>query len=164
VHFYKLECPKENETKYLANIQCKISNLKNGSYSITSKVDLALPITYADISFKMFFRSSNKVMVNTSFEYCSANEGLPPRLKIVFSYLEKYSNDLIHACPYPPRKGFGVENFIVDPQSPILGLVNFQRGDYKSSVYIRDKQNQMIFYSHSFYSISLKKARKAGKK
>jgi hypothetical protein len=163
MHIYKLECPKNGESTYVKDAICGIQNIKNGSYAINAYVDLIQPFNYANITLTVTFRSSNKVMFDTTFEYCSSYGHLPPFVAAVFAIIEKNSKNLIHQCPYIPAKKIGVQNFILEYTSPILTVVNFQRGDYKALFFMRDKKNNLIFYFHSFISINQKKAQRVVK-
>ena len=160
---YKIECPKDNETTYVKNAVCGILNMKNGTYAINAYLDLVRPITYANISLTVTFRSSNKVIFDTTFEYCSSYGHLPPFVGAVFAIIEKNTKNVIHQCPYNPINRVGAENFLLDSTSPILTVVNFQRGDYKALFFMRDRKNNLIFYLHCYISINQKKAQKSSK-
>ena len=160
---YKIECPKDNETTYVKNAVCGILNMKNGTYAINAYLDLVRPITYANISLTVTFRSSNKVIFDTTFEYCSSYGHLPPCVGAVFAIIEKNTKNVIHQCPYNPINRVGAENFLLDSTSPILTVVNFQRGDYKALFFMRDRKNNLIFYLHCYISINQKKAQKSSK-
>ena len=163
MHIYKLECPKENESNYIRNAVCEIQNLKNGSYAINAYVDLLIPMNYVNMSLSVVFRSSNKLMFETTFEYCSSYGHLPPFVGAVFGIIERASKNLIHPCPYLPGNKIGAENFTLDASSNILSVVNFQRGDYKALFFMRDKKKNLIYYLHNYISISQKKAPKAAR-
>lgn len=99
-------------------------------------------------------------MANLTFEYCSSYKNLPPLVAVIFGVVERNSPNLVHECPYAPVKYIGVDNYTLNPQTPLLTIANFQRGDYKQTLYIRDKHNRMIFYLHTYYAVSLKKGQK----
>ena len=164
MRFYKVECPAENDTQYLENISCKIDSQKKGSAVLSAVADLILPVTSVSINFLMIYRSLNKIMMNVTFDYCSSFNNLPPYIRIIFDMYKKYSKDLVHECPYEPKKRLGIENLPLEVHTAILAVVNFQRGDYKSILDIRDKKGKLIVYFNCYLSVSQKKVPTNGRK
>lgn len=162
MHIYKIVCPKDNESTYVSNATCGIYNMKNGSYAINAYLSLLRPMTYVNMTLTITFRSSNKIIFDTNFEYCSSYGHLPPFVAAIFAIVEKNVENLIHPCPYKPENKIGAENFTLNSASPILSVINFQRGDYKAIFFMRDKKNNLIFYLHCYVSINQKKAQKNG--
>lgn len=162
MNFYKVECPSENETIYLRNINCKLYNIKKGSIGLTAYADLILPLTSVTINFSIIFRSMNRVMMNTTFEYCGSFGNLPPYVHIIFALYKQYSKNLIHECPYSPTKRLGIESFPLNSHSAVMTVVNFQRGDYKSVLEMRDKKGRLIVFVHCYLSVSPKRPHKNG--
>ncbi|CAG9807527.1 unnamed protein product [Chironomus riparius] len=139
LHFYKIECAQKNESEYLENIVCKLSKNKVGDNALSVYADIAKNINYVDLNFGILHKSSNKLMINTSFEYCSSYNNMNPFVKAILSFVNNFEKDLFHECPYLPKKKMGIENFPFETMLPMLSIANFQRGDYKMWTYLRDK-------------------------
>jgi hypothetical protein len=162
MRFYKIDCPADNETEYLENIDCQINSQKDGSMVLTAMADIVQPINSVIITYMIIYRSMNKVMVNITFDYCKSHNNLPPFIRIIFDMYKKHSEDLIHECPYAPRKHLGVENLPLEVHSALLTVANFQRGDYKSVLEIRDKKKKLIMFANGLVTVSQKKPPKRG--
>ena len=54
----------------------------------------------------------------------------------------------------------GIENLPFDGFTPILSIANFQRGDYKIWVSMKDKNNKLINFMNFFFVISPEKNKK----
>ncbi|KAL7023378.1 hypothetical protein ACKWTF_012577 [Chironomus riparius] len=164
MRFYKIECPADNDTQYLEKISCKLSSQKQGTASLSAVADLILPVTSVNINFLIIYRSLNKIMLNVTFDYCSSYNNLPPYIRIIFDMYKKHSNDLIHECPYETKKRIGIENFPLEVHTAVLAVVNFQRGDYKSILDIRDRKGNLIVYFNCYLSVSQRKNPRNGRK
>lgn len=162
MRFYKVECASDNETEYLENIDCKLISSKQGSVMYTGLADLIIPANSIIMNYMLIYRSLNKVMMNITFDYCNSYRNLPPYLRIIIDLSLKYSKEFIHECPYKPIKRLGLENLPLDVFVSVLGLVNFQRGDYKSILDLRDKKGKLICYFNFYWSISQKRTSKVG--
>ncbi|KAL7023377.1 hypothetical protein ACKWTF_012576 [Chironomus riparius] len=162
MRFYKIECSSDNETKYLENIDCKIHSNKIGSMFFSGVADLVVPISSININFMVIYRSLNKTMMNITFDYCGSYNNLPPYIHIIFNIYKKYSNNLIHECPYAPKKRIGLENLPLDVLSKVFAVVNFQRGDYKAVIDVRDDNENLIIHVDNYLTVSQKKTPKQG--
>ena len=162
MHLQKFECTKDNESEYFNNTVCELKVLKKGSYGITGYTDILIPLTYIHVDYKLVYTPSNKILFNYTFEYCSSYDHLPPFFHIVVEYIKTFSKNFIHACPYTPQKRFGLENFPFDANIPVLSMINFQRGEYKSSMYTKDKRGKLIIYVDFLLTVSQKRASKKG--
>jgi hypothetical protein len=158
----KFECTKDNESEYLNNTVCKLKILKKGSYEISGYVDILIPMTYIYVDYKLIFTTSNKILFNYTFEYCSSYEHLPPFFQIVTGYIKTFSKNFIHACPYNPQKRFGLENIPFDANLPFLALANFQKGEYRSVLHSTDKKGKLIIDVNFLFTISQKRGIKKG--
>lgn len=158
----KFECTKDNESSYLNNTICVLKSLKKGSYAITGFTDILIPLTYIHVDYKFTYTPSNTILFNYTFEYCSSYEHLPPFFKVIVEYIKTFSKNFIHACPYNQQKRFGLENFPFDTNIPVFSLINFQRGEYVSSLYTRDKKGKLIVSVNFVFTISQKRASKKG--
>ncbi|KAL7023376.1 hypothetical protein ACKWTF_012575 [Chironomus riparius] len=163
LHFYKVECPPQNKTEYLENIVCKLSKIKGGENVLTLHVDVVRNINYFDFNFGILHKSSNKLMINTTFEYCSSYNNLNPFIKAMFSFVNTIEKDLFHECPYLPTKKIGVENLPFDGLVPLLSIANFQRGDYKMWVTVRDRNDKLINFINILMAVSPEKNKKINK-
>ena len=134
-----------------------------GSNLATGIVDLMSPVNFGNLSFQFIYTSADRKIFDVNFEYCSSYGSLPPLVHLIFEVMKKYSNDLIHACPYAPQKRLGVENAPVDALSPLLTVMNFQLGDYKTVTAIRDRKGKLIFYINVYLSLSRKRIQKKTK-
>lgn len=162
MRFYKIECSPDNETIYLQNIDCKIHSSKKGSLLFSGGGDVIIPITSISINFMIIYRSLNKIMMNVTFDYCSSYEHIPPYVRIIFEIYKKYSSNLIHECPYEPKKRVSIENLPLEIFTTVFAVANFQKGDYKTVIDVRDNKEQSIIHVNSFMSISQKKAQNRG--
>jgi len=159
----KFECIKDNETEYFNNTICELrKGSQKGSYEISAFTDILIPLTYVNVNYKLIYKSTNKVLFNLTFEYCSSYNNLPPLIHIIVEYINNFSKNFIHACPYTPQKHIGLENFPLDANIPIFALINFQRGEYKSSLYSRDKKGRPIIYVNLLFTVSPKRISKKG--
>lgn len=157
LHFYKIECCKENETDYMKNFVCRINNHKNGSNSITAYGDLVIPINYVDFSYILIHRSSGTVIFNITFEYCSSQKNIPPYVNHLFDIFKKNSNNLIHPCPYEPQKKLGIDNFPFEANNIVMTLIRFKPGEYVRTYMGKDKGGKLVFYVRCFSSMGNKK-------
>ena len=163
LHLQRLECSKDTETEYFNNTVCELKTLKKGLYGITGYTDIVVPLTYIHVDYKLLYLTSNQILFNYTFEYCSSYGNLPPFLHIILEYVKTLTNDFIHACPYVAQKQFGLKNFPFDANTPLLTIANFQRGEYKSALYSKDKKGNLVIYVNIYFSISQKRAfKKAG--
>lgn len=96
-------------------------------------------------------------MFNTTIEFCTTIENLPPLFKVMFDIFKKYSNNLVHPCPYVPAKKIGVIAMPFDGNDPTLALANFLPGDYKGSFICKDQKGKLIFFIDIYISMSTKK-------
>lgn len=162
MRFYKIECSSDNETVYLKNIDCKIHNSKKGSLLFSGGGDVIVPITSININFMIIYRSLNKTMMNVTFDYCGSYEHIPPYVRIIFEIYKKYSNNLIHECPYESQKHVGIENLPLEIFARVFAVANFQKGDYKATINVRDINDKLIIQVNSYMSISQKKVQNRG--
>lgn len=112
------------------------------------------------LNFGLVHKTSSKVLINTTFEFCESYHNLNPFLKAIINTINNYQKDSLHECPYYPQKRMGVESFPIDNVMPMLSMINFQRGDYKLWVQSRDKKNKLINYIRLTFAISAAKLRK----
>ena len=151
----------------MKNIICKLHKVDKGSNGLTIHVDLQIPINSIFINFQLVHKTTDRLLLNITFDYCAIYDNLPPFVDAIINSLREFSNDLIHACPYRPENELGIKNF---PASQIgTDLVNkFQavlvtrRGEYSSSTYMYDKKGRMIFYFKCIVVISPKRGQKKG--
>ena len=130
---------------------------------LTVHSDIVKNLNHIDLNFGILHKSSNKLMVNTSFEYCSSFDNMNPFVKSILTFLNNFEKDLFHACPYLPKKKLGIVNFSFENMLPMLSIANFQRGDYKMWAYLRDKDNKFINYMVFLFAISPEKNNKVNK-
>ena len=162
MRFYKIECSSDNETQYLEIIDCKIHSNKVGSLLFSGAADVVVPITSINIDFMIIYRSLNKTMMNITFDYCSSYNNLPPYIHIIFNIYKKYSKDLIHECPYAPKRRIGIENLPLEVFTRVFAVANFQRGDYKIEIDVRDNKKKVIIHADNYFTVSQRKAPKQG--
>ena len=104
------------------------------------------------------------MLVNITGEYCSLYGNFSPIVRIVIEFSKKYSNGLVHACPYVPQKKIGVENF---PAEELLNKAlkvfadtfKVKRGEYIATYTSRDRKGNVTFYFKSFVTVSQKKVK-----
>ena len=140
---------------------CEV-NKKNGSYAITALSDLELPVSYSLTHFSFIYTTINQNMVNVTFEYCSSYKSLPPLVHLIYGLVNKYSSDFIHACPYKPKKHFGVDSFPIDAFAVLFTMFNYQLGNYKTSIEFKDRNGEMIFFVNFYSLVSRKRIQKSG--
>ena len=157
----RVECPKDNETEYFENIVCELKTLQKGTYGITGYTDILIPLSFINVDYKLVHITSNKILFNYTFEYCSSYGSLPPFIHIILEYVKTLTSDFIHACPYVAQKQFGLKNFAFDANTPLLTIANFQRGEYKSALYSKDKKGKLIIYVNIYFSIYQKRKKGA---
>lgn len=162
INLYKYECPKDNETEYLENIICKFHKNSKGTTLMSTIADLLIPVRYIDIQINVTYQNDKEV-INNRFEYCSTYNNLPIFVSILFGTLKQFSNDLIHPCPYKPKKQLGVENFPIDTMSIMFSTFNPVLGNYKISIHIYDKKGKLIFFMIVHSSLSRKRPQKGVK-
>ena len=152
-----MECPKNNESVYTTNFVCGISNDRNESFAITAYADLILSINFLELHYILLHKTTNKVVLNVTFEYCSSFGNAHPFVQLILNTFKKYSNNLIHRCPYVPQKRIGLEKWPFDANVPIMALIQHQKGDYKITFDCRDKQGKLIFFVHTHAWVAQKK-------
>jgi len=158
---------KENETIYMKNVVCQLHKVERGSNGVTVHVDLQIPMNNIFINFQLAHKTTDRLLINITFDYCSFYNNLPPFFNVIIDSLKEFSSNLIHACPYSPQNELGVKNL---PASQIgTDLLNkFQailvnrRGDYSSSTILTDKKGRLIFYFKCIVIISQKRGQKKG--
>lgn len=159
---YKIECSKDNESEYVKNFVCKLNHYENGSHGFTAYADLIIPVQYAAFPNVSTHRTSNSVLFNMSFEYCSSQKNIPPFLSQMFEIFKKHSNNLIHKCPYIPEKRIGLEELSFDSGLTFLSLLNFRFGDYEHIYTAKDRNVKLIFYVCNYVWIGIKRKNKSG--
>lgn len=158
--FYKIECSKNNESDYTKNFVCDLNSNKNGSFSVTAYGDLVRPLNYIDVSYILLHKTSNTVVFNISFEYCSSNGNAHPFLGFFINLLKTFSSNLIHACPYNPANKIGIDKWFFEGSGPSVPLIKQRKGDYKASVNCKDKEGNLIFYFNIYCLFTPKRGRK----
>lgn len=153
VRYYKLECPKENETKYFKNIVCRIENNQKTS-QLSIFADLVLSIDYVVVTYSLTHRTSQRVAINTSVEYCKTEKYKLDIINILLDIIKTASVGLTQECPLRPAKQLGLHKFSVESLQPVISLVNFQRGDYMGEFNFYDKKRIVIFFVRSYASIT----------
>lgn len=160
-----MECPKSNETTYIENIVCTIHRQervqsRRDSSRISIYADIIVPVNYVDLSYSLVHRTSNKVLLNVSFEFCHARKNLPLIVNLLLEIFKAASQNLVHDCPYEPIKKFGIFNFSVADFEPLNNILKFKRGDYGSFLQMRDRKGNNIFYNTAFYVLRMKSGQK----
>ena len=161
-HFYKIDCIKENETKYLQNINCEVNKVGKGLYAVTVLADLVLTANHVNVSIDIYQRPSNLNVFNMTLEYCSSYENLSPIVQLFIEGLRNFANNLFHACPFMPRKRMGVQNMPMAIGLPLISLINIPRGDYRTVISIRDQKKEFIFNVQLLGTVSQKRGQKNG--
>ena len=126
-------------------------------------VDLLLPINYAFIHVNFVYLNTNATLQDVKFEWCSSYTNLPAYIRVIFGFFKQHSNNLFHACPYVPRKNIGIQNYPLEVNPITLSVLNYQLGDYKTSVTITDKNGKLIFFLNLYTNISRKRLQKGSK-
>ena len=145
---YKLECASSNESAYIENAVCTIHKNSKGLTFASAFADLILPVRYASINISVIYQS-DKIFIDSQFEYCSSYNNLPPYASIFFGVLKTFSNNLIQPCPYAPLKHIGVENLSIDSLSILFTAYKLQIGNYRTSFQIHDKKGKLINFQNS---------------
>lgn len=156
-----MECSKE--TEYTSDFDCRINNEKRGSYSITFCFALNKQITYMDYTFMLIHRTSEKVLFNVTFDYCKSYKYPPPFVNLLFDIFKKYTDTLLHACPYEPIKRMGIESIPFESQGPVMAFLSFKVGDYHVHFSGADKKGRSIFFMNLFFTMSPVRGQKSGK-
>jgi len=159
INLFKFECQKPNESEYVTNAVCKFFKNSKGSTFVSLYSDLMVPVKYADINISVIYQS-DKIFIDSHFEYCSSFNNLPPYASILFGVLKTFSKDLIQPCPYAPRKRLGVENLSIDSFSIFFTAYKLQMGNYKTSIHIHDRKGKLIVYMIFHTSVSRKRPQK----
>jgi len=152
-----MECPKDNESDYATNFVCSINNDRNESFSVTAYADLIIPLNYVELHYIFMHRTTNKVVLNVTFDYCSSFGNAHPFVQLILNTLKKYSKNLIHRCPYSPQTRIGVEKWPFDANIPVMALIQHQKGDYKITFNAKDRHGKLIFYVHIYAWVAQKK-------
>jgi hypothetical protein len=117
------------------------------------------------MNFQLIHKSTHRTLINLTGEYCSVYGNFSPLVRITIEFTKKFTNGLIHECPYNPIKKIGVENF------PANGLLNkalgvfadglrLQRGEYIAAYNSKDRNGITIFYFKAFVTLSQKRLKK----
>lgn len=130
---------------------------------VSAYADLVRPLTYIDFNYKLVQKSINRVLYNITFEFCSSYKDLPPYMNFILNAFKKYSNNLIHACPYKPENGIGIVNYPMEANIAFMMVMNYPLGDYLNSYYGKDKQGNLIFYIKTYSTLSQTRVRKPAK-
>lgn len=159
-----MECIKENETYAGRNITCSVNPLKNGMYTVTMYGDLIVELNYMLMNFYLIHKVTQRTLVNVTIEYCSLYGNFPQIIRLAIEFTKKFTNDLIHACPYLPRKKLGVENFPTNELSNkalnvFSDRINIERGDYNAAFNVKDRKGKTLFYFKCLVTIAQKKIR-----
>lgn len=162
IRFYKIECSKNNESDYFKDFQCVINKLGRNNYALTVLADLVIPINFMNISVDAFYRQSNISVYNITFEFCSSFTKLPTFISVVTEIVNRFNNNLIHACPYKPKSKIGVENFPVGVFVPFYAFINVSRGDYIVTLNCLDNNNKLVFKIGAYLTYSQNRAPKSG--
>ena len=159
---YNLECIKDNDTYAGKNITCKVNQLKNGMYTVSMFGDLIVELNYMLMNFYLTHKTSQRTLVNVTMEYCSVYGNFPLIVRLAIEFTKKFTNDMIHACPYTPRKKLGVENFPTNELSNkalnvFSDRIKIERGDYFAAYNVKDRKRKIIFNFKSLVTISQKR-------
>lgn len=100
----KLECIKEEDTKYCENITCEIKTVGRGVKVLTTTSDLTTKIDNFYANFGCFSKSSSNRFVdvfNNTFNYCEAVESKTPTMvTLLLPLVSTYAPNLIHKVKY----------------------------------------------------------------
>ena len=141
--FYKLECLVTNNT-YCENMVCEIKTIRRGVQALNIHADLLVElndifIMNIEVTSKTSTNAFKNLVFNVSANLCG-NIYETPLLKMISPLLDKFAPGLIHECPYPPKKGFGLHDMIIDPSLlPLISLATFERVDYRVHTTYTDK-------------------------
>lgn len=125
--------------------------------------DLIIQVNYVDFSYILIHRTSNNVMLNTSFEYCGSYNTAPIFLKFVLNEFKKHSNNLVHACPYTPLKQIGLHGMSFASDIPLLSIFKSYKGDYKSTFQLKDRKGKLIAFIKTYFGVTQKKSQKSNR-
>lgn len=94
-----------------------------------------------------------------TFEYCSSFGNAHPFVQYVLDSIKKLSNGLIHPCPYAPTSKIGIDQWTFN-NNLSMPLIQQNRGDYKITIYCKDKYGKLIFYIYLHCLFTPKNGRK----
>ena len=158
--FYKIECPNNTESEYAKNFVCKVSKNTNGTTTITAYFDLIRPLNYIGLNYILFHKTSNQIVLNATYEYCSSFGNAHPLVQFLLNSFKKFSKNFIHPCPYEPTLKMGMENWSFDANNISMPLIQQRKGDYKISFDCIDRRGKLIFYFHVHCLFTQRKAKK----
>lgn len=138
---------------------------------MTATVDIIRPVTNIILHFQLTHTTSDRMLHNYTVDFCETYGNFPPHVHLLFEFFKSQTGDLIHECPFSPKRNFGLVNFPCDDTLnagiELFGkIMKMYPGDYLAVICLSDNRKKLIFFGQFFAvvtPVTQKRLNKKGK-